>query len=736
MPAERQGEITGFLSKYNKLGEIQATTLIGESVMNLKEVGGSIYAIGHNSIAGGEGPCALTGEYGGFLAKFDAGGVCQWAKDTAQLNYIEADASFIYAVGDTKELESFDLSADVTLQPNGDEDDLLIVKFKLSDGAGVWGVTRGGTGDERVEGIAMNGANLVLVGRTASDQLDNGDLRLKNLQHHAAEAGKDTRPLNSGEKTMFVMELGADVVPSCLTVGSGANECTDAADSSEGKTIAAGKCYIDGVCHANDAPNPSQPCFKCEAGVDQTKWPAEFDSVNYCFIDGNCRSEGDRAPAFSKYNQASVCEACQPSVKADGYSLVAGHFHDRDFAIAETERCSKGCKGEYNQISAYGVVFEMQSNGCQVMPDMVPTVTVTVDASAATLSAGQMVAKAIKAVSEATATNDGVEQAWVHYHGDSSSCTKTALGGQHEMCENTPSASADATAAAFETVLYYGQAMARVKVQQGLVILKAELSNGALGATELADLKQDIVAHMLVTTYQSAIHAAYQVGLGGADVAEAQATAADAWRLIQDNWAGSQDDKARLASLFDVETPPTGHHYCTASVLLTRNLPASSSNHYGSADADGARSAGSLDMAFGVVAKGKDHVEAVAGGLGMEVHTPKDDDLNPGRTYLSAADLGVLKATYNAEGERQACTMPPPSPPPPSPSSPPPAEAIDLQESNSGLTEGEVAGVAVGAAVGGIVLLGLVGLVLRSLLFKEAKPVFTCLEKATPNEKK
>ena len=121
-----------------------------------------------------------------------------------------------------------------------------------------------------MEGIAMNGANLVLVGRTASDQLDNGNLRLKNLQHHAAEAGKDTRPLNSGEKTMFVMELGADVVPSCLTVGSGANECTDAADSSEGKTIAAGKCYIDGVCHANDAPNPSQPCFKCNVRLAVT----------------------------------------------------------------------------------------------------------------------------------------------------------------------------------------------------------------------------------------------------------------------------------------------------------------------------------------------------------------------------------------------------------------------------------------------------------------------------------
>merc|ERR1711865_1250529 len=45
---------------------------------------------------------------------------------------------------------------------------------------------------------------------------------------------------------------------------------------------------------------------------------------------------------------------------------------------------------------------------------------------------------------------------------------------------------------------------------------------------------------------------------------------------------------------------------------------------------------------------------------------------------------------------------------------------------DSGLTDGEVAGVAIGAAIGGIVLLGVVGLILRSIMFKEAKPVFTC----------
>ena len=57
--------------------------------------------------------------------------------------------------------------------------------------------------------------------------------------------------------------------------------------------------------------------------------------------------------------------------------------------------------------------------------------------------------------------------------------------------------------------------------------------------------------------------------------------------------------------------------------------------------------------------------------------------------------------------------------------------AQEEESSDSGLTDGEVAGIAIGAAVGGIVLLVLVGLLLRSLLFKDAKPVFTCLEKST-----
>jgi len=62
-------------------------------------------------------------------------------------------------------------------------------------------------------------------------------------------------------------------------------------------------------------------------------------------------------------------------------------------------------------------------------------------------------------------------------------------------------------------------------------------------------------------------------------------------------------------------------------------------------------------------------------------------------------------------------------------------DSAKVADPDSGLSEGEIAGIAIGAAVGGIVLLGIVGLILRSLMFKEAKPVFTCLEKSTAEKK-
>ena len=106
----------------------------------------------------------------------------------------------------------------------------------------------------------------------------------------------------------------------------------------------------------------------------------------------------------------------------------------------------------------------------------------------------------------------------------------------YETCENTPSHSADTYAAAFETNLYYGQSMARIKVQQGLVILQAELNNGDQTAQSIADLKQDIVAHMLITGYQVVIHSAHVMQHEQtAKKAQAKADGFEAWNAMKDH---------------------------------------------------------------------------------------------------------------------------------------------------------------------------------------------------------
>ena len=112
----------------------------------------------------------------------------------------------------------------------------------------------------------------------------------------------------------------------------------------------------------------------------------------------------------------------------------------------------------------------------------------------------------------------------------------------------------------------------------------------------------------------------------------------------------------------------------------------------------------------------------ISGELGV----PSETEATEG-VHIKERDIGSLVAAVDGGGEPKVCTYPPPAPPPPAPSSPP-----SKSDSDYSLTDGEVAGVAIGAAIGGIVLLGVVGLILRSIMFKEAKPVFTCLEKSTP----
>ena len=530
---------------------------------------------------------------------------------------------------------------------------------------------------------------------------------------------------------------------------------------------------------------------------------------SHCYISGTCISRGTGAPTYARYGSNSVCETCNPDVTPDGWSLESGYFHDRDTA---SERSSGA--------NDYGMYFTSRSNGCQLLPNMPTPSTPSSDLIAAnknptvssvagigalgnanpTVSSvagiGARGTNAISAVNGAAKDNQGAEIAWGWYHGDSTKCAK-----EGDVCQHTPSALSDAMALEFETNLYYGHSIARVKVQQALAILQSDLATPS-ATRKIADLKKDIVAHMLIPHYQGAIKAAYHLDTKetAGDKAAALAEGAEHWKVI-DAAVGSfaASDRAQLAAMF-APAASGKMNFCTVQTLLLRNLPGASSLQYGSKDCikDGCKN--------------------------ITTHTPEEDDVQ----HVTPKDVGVLKVSLQADGTVKDCStmgtlaMPPPSPPPALKKTSSGATVVlkltasgsvsdysdtkDLQEkiataagvasslvtisvaaasviitatinvpaattaasvqtllssklgtaatasaalgitvesnptmiatevqqesSDSGLTDGEVAGVAIGAAIGGIVLLGVVGLILRSIMFKEAKPVFTCLEKA------
>jgi len=686
--------------------------------------------------------CTLKGDLGGFLVKLNkADGTCVWAKDTASSSKVVADANSVWTMQYPIDYgRSYPHSFDATHTLNADNNDILMGRYQASDGAGMWGVGIGGTGDDRARDMAMTPNGPVAVGYSESETITIGAaVTAVNLKHQAAEAKPGaTDRVGAGGDTMLVIQLSKDDVnPSCIACAAG-GDLSDA-------TVTTGHCYADSVCLAEGARSPTMPCFRCDSGTNQKVLTGPItDTDEHCFWDGMCYPKGSRKDNYRSYNADSVCEICQPLIKPDGYSLMAGHFHDRDFALTETQRASYGFQQRrsdwtYNQISQYGMVFESQSNGCQVLPEMTPTVTVT----SGSMTTNEKLDQAIKEVNDATAANKGAEKAWMYYTGDTATCTKAPVtydqGGvmttHTDLCKNTPAHTADEYAAKFETILYYGQSMSRVKVQQGLVILKAELNNGDLPAAAIADLKHDIIAHMLITSYQVVIHSAHAMNSGiAAEKTKAQSDGLNTWNVIKAHWVGNQNDKERLSNLF-AGTQDTSFHYCTASELLLRNMPASSSNHYGATDTDFDWSKkDALEHTVGVV--DKDHHDNSAfnsKGEAIPLNNERASDLNPDRTYLSPADVGVLKAARDSDGKQPTCTFPPSPPPPPSPPAAPSPEKKN--EAESGLSGGEVAGVAIGATVGGVVLLVIVGLILRSLIFKEAKPVFTCLEKAPASDK-
>jgi hypothetical protein len=790
--------------------------------------------------------CKLAGDLGGFLVKLKKDtGKCVWAKDLGATRKVVANADFVWT--QTSDDDPFTLDADHTVVPS--DRDSITAKFKALDGVGLWGAAVGGSGRDWGYDFTMTPTGPVTVGYSQSSTLSMGAVTATNLQKQAAQAA-DT----AAATAMFVMQISTtDVVPSCLTCPAD-GDLTDA-------TVNANKCFADGQCIDNGGFSTVNECFRCDPSAGVQKSLTTVVGVNHCFIDGKCKAKDDFRPSFRSYNTGSVCETCQPTVDGNGWSPVSGFWQDQKYAgqTGASHDCgwTSTSRGGYSSKPGpcapnnYGILFTRNTQGCQVLPEVtMPTTKSTgLQSALANPSAGTELARitsAIAAAQSATSTEEtGLTAAW--YSGDTASCEKVAITGAdttaHGPCQNTPAAHADAMAALFDTNMHYGHSVARIKVQQALAILHDDLAPPKTTTAPQADIKMDILAHMLIPMYQGAIKAAYDMDNGG------KAAARDAglayWNMIHPNVPGfNADDKARLVALFGPSASGANNNYCEVKAILHRNLPGSSMLQYGQKPhvAMGSRSGQATWDPSGLPTASAQHLphkydvdSAQMAGAPGSTHGLVDpdggntkcwsNDCNPVAepvtavevVHLQERDIGTLKDASTKE-----CTYPPPSPPPAeTPSwvgatvvltltasgsvsdysnlrdltekiataaglasslvtisvaaasviitatinvpaaltaasvqtllssklgtaatasaalgidveSDPTMIATEVQQesSDSGLTDGEIAGVAIGATVGGIVLLGLVGLILRSIMFKEAKPVFTCLEKA------
>ena len=451
---------------------------------------------------------------------------------------------------------------------------------------------------------------------------------------------------------------------------------------------------------------------------------------------------------------------------AADWSPVSGFFQDKIYAEGgydcqwtSTSRGGYGAQPGPCAPNNYGILFTRNTNGCQVLPEVPIPTTKSAGLTAALLdpSAGTEIARITSAitVAQSVTSTDQTELMSAWYSGNTAICTKVAITGAdtttHGPCQNTPAAHADAMAAAFDTNMHYGHSVARIKVQQALAILHNDLTTGMATATQ-ADIETDIEAHMLIPMYQGAIKAAYEMDTA-TDKAKALADGLAYWTMIHTNVPGfNAADKARLVALFG-SAASGEHNYCEVKAILHRNLPGSSMLQYGQQSntdmgdrgqgkpptqhPSGLPTASVQHVPHKLAVDDKDAPGAPGSTHGLvEVRTGTGSgDGNPigefrdavEAVHLQERDIGVLLAAADSA----ACVMPPPAPPPPAP----PTVKVQQESSDSGLTDGEVAGIAIGATVGGVVLLLIVGLLLRSLLFKDAKPVFTCLEKSTAEKK-
>ena len=236
--------------------------------------------------------CTLSGDLGGFLVKLNkADGKCLWAMDTGSPSRnpkMVANADSVWI--STASSGTVKLDADKSMGL-GASYDLLVAKFRASDGVGLWGAAMGGAQTEYMYDMTMTPSGPVTVGYSQSSSVTLGDVTTTNLQKQAAQVAD---PTASGPRAMFVMQISTtDANPSCLTCAADG----DLADA----TVNANTCYADAQCIVGGSFSTVNECFRCDPGTAQTALTTVV-GVNHCFIDGKCTAKDGYRPSFRSYN--------------------------------------------------------------------------------------------------------------------------------------------------------------------------------------------------------------------------------------------------------------------------------------------------------------------------------------------------------------------------------------------------------------------------------------------------
>ena len=231
--------------------------------------------------------CKMTGALGGFLVKLNkADGKCVWAKDIGARGYaprVVANADSVW----TSDYSSSAVKLDAEKEIVTEGYDMILVKYRASDGAGLWGDVIGAEGGDRGYDMAMTPLGPIAVGSSDSAAIAAGAVTANNLQQTDAV---------DGQTAMFVIQMSmTDThLPSCIT-NCPSGKLSDA-------TIAANNCFISGKCLAHGAPFPGLTCFKCDANTDPKNLPENPDLTNHCYFGGKCVEAGKVAPSYTYYN--------------------------------------------------------------------------------------------------------------------------------------------------------------------------------------------------------------------------------------------------------------------------------------------------------------------------------------------------------------------------------------------------------------------------------------------------